>query len=440
MNKLFTRYLSKLIPNYQQKKYLLTVSGGVDSVVLARLFHESGLQIGIAHCNFQLRGKEANKDQESVKQLASELDVPFHSIAFDTKQFATERKLSTQMAARELRYTWFEKIRNENDYDFIVTAHHANDVAETVLYNLTKETGIAGVHGIKAINGALLRPLLFTTKEKIRSYAEEKGWNWREDISNEDTHYKRNFIRQKVVPLLEEINTNAIKGIANSSERFYEAEKMAKTLVEASKRSLIQTKGDQQLIHKENLLAMPSPIFVVNELLKGFGFTYHTLLQVVDSVTNQPGASFYSTSHRILVDREYLVVTEKKEVEIDQIEVRELPTTIQVGDKRIIINETDDTTFSNETDEALLNTDKVQLPLVIRKWKEGDRFRPLGMKGFKKVSDFLIDNKVSMADKENTLVVLSGNEICWTVGMRIDDRFKLKNGIQKAIRLKLEGC
>lgn len=423
----------------ESDKVLLTVSGGKDSVAMVHLFLKAGFDFGIAHCNFKLRGEDADADEQFVKALAQKNNIPFFNIAFETEKYAQEKRVSIQMAARELRYSWFEKIRSNNNYQYIATAHHKNDVAETMLINLTKGTGLAGLHGIKPKTKHLIRPLLGVTRKDVELFILEHNIIFREDQSNANTKYVRNKIRHKVIPVLEEINPSLVETFYQEAQQFSELEEIVNQKVDEVKKQCIVVQDNLITVSIDALLKLSPLKTYLYYFIKDFGFNKDDVLSIVAGMKEQSGKRYYSLTHQILKDREELIISlhhqkEMKKYMINSIaDFDNLPVYIQSD---IIKNEK--LTIDRGANFAYLDKDKVKFPLTLRKWKEGDVFRPLGMRGKKKVSDFFIDEKVSLLGKENTWLLLSDNKICWIVGMRINDDFKLTHKTKQIILLKLE--
>jgi tRNA(Ile)-lysidine synthase len=409
-------------------KILLAVSGGADSVCMCSLFKAAGYNFGIAHCNFKLRGKESDEDALFVRNLAKKHKVPFHSTSFETEKYAKSGGISIQMAARELRYNWLEKTRSKHSYSCIALAHHEDDIIETFFINLTRGTGISGLHGILPKNGFLVRPLLSASKEQIISFCTENNINFREDSSNSSDKYIRNKIRHKIIPVLLEINPSFRQTFINNIDHFKLVEKIyyehlgkkEKLLIKkTNKKFFLSIKKIKQLDFKETYLF---------EFLKPFNFNYSTVEDIIRSLENEPGRIFYSSTHRLLKDREDLILEEienKKNLMLhiykNTVNIDTPFNSIHFQIKKMHpINKNHKTTSF-----ALLDYDKLVFPLILRKWKSGDWFYPLGMNSRKKLSDFFIDNKIPLFEKERTLVLCSEDNIVWVVGHRINNLYKI---------------
>jgi len=419
-------------------KILLAVSGGIDSMVMAHLFHHQKYSIGIAHCNFSLRDGESDKDEDLVRQFADANNIPFYTIRFDTKKFARENKLSVQMAARELRYKWFEKLRYEGAYDSVAVAHNLNDNIETLLINLIRGTGLAGLAGMKPVSNKIIRPLLFATRNDIISYRDNYNILFREDKSNNDTKYIRNKIRHLVIPVLKEINPSIEVTLNEASERFSGFNEIVSDHI-TSLRECIKEEKEQFITFNITLLKKYSHNkAVLFELFKPYGITGALLTDLMKIIEGKTGGQVITDTHRIIKNRKELIVSDgKKQVEksytLDSIEELTMFAGISTA-KIVTINQTYE--IPNDQYIACLDSQKVTLPLIIRKWKAGDYFYPLGMRQKKKLSDYFIDKKYSIFDKENIFILESGGKIAWIIGDRIDDRFKITNSTKTGLLIR----
>jgi len=413
-------------------KVLLTISGGKDSMTMLNLFIQEKLSFGVAHCNFQLRGEEADKDQEFVRQFCEVNGIEFHTIAFNTQEYATKNGISIQMAARDLRYTWFEKIRKENDYQYIATAHHKNDVAETMLINLTKGTGLSGLHGISNKNGKIIRPILCFNSIEIGNYVKENDVSYRDDVSNADTKYTRNSIRHKIIPELEKINPTFIETANTEAEQFSAIEEILNQKIKEEQSKLFVKTEYGFKIEIESLKKLTPLKTYLFYFLRTYNFNASAVADIIDGLEGQSGKTFYSATHQIVKDRTHLLLSELKENTEERIEINsieELPFNVR------LIENVAGLEIEKSNQYAYLDADKIQFPMVLRTWQQGDTFKPLGMKGNKKVSDFLIDNKVSIVEKKAIKVLISGNDIVWLVGQRISDKFKITEATIKGLVL-----
>ncbi|MEW6468871.1 MAG: tRNA lysidine(34) synthetase TilS [Bacteroidota bacterium] len=424
-----------------EQKIILAVSGGVDSAVLAELFHRAEFRFAIAHCNFMLRGKESDDDEAFCEQLARRYKVLFACERFDTARYVAENKVSLQAAARKLRYDWFSGLLEEQQFDYIATAHQKNDVLETMLINFTRGTGIAGLHGILPRQGRLIRPLLFATRQEIESFAAMQQIAHRIDSSNSSEKYVRNKIRMRVIPVLQEINPSIEQTAIQTSKNLYSAELILKNHLALERKRCISQKGRKVLINIKKLRQLDPVRAYLFEFLREYGFNAKLTEQVADALSETPGKKFLSESHMLVKDRENLILTPMRadddypEVEIKKTEKRilkpvKLSFSKETVSRRFVI--------PPGSEVACLDLERLRFPLKLRRWLFGDRFVPLGMSERKKVSDFLIDNKVSVSDKEGVWVLLSGHDICWVVGHRIDDRYKITPKTRKVFKVVLK--
>ncbi len=416
-------------------KILLGVSGGIDSMVMLHLFRQSGYQVGVAHCNFQLRGVESDEDENFVRRNCRQWDIAFYSHRFDTKNYATEKGLSTQMAARELRYTWFNELLQKEGFDYLATAHHSNDSIETILLNLTKGAGLDGLTGIPAQNKKIIRPLLFITQEEIEKYAAEEEVLWREDQSNQSDDYQRNFIRHQIVPKLKELNPSLEKTWQETIYKLQGASEIISTSVEEWKSKNQKIEGDKIVLEKKGF--DNSKRVMLWEIVKPYGFNFDQCENIINALGGQSGKRFLSNTHELIVDRESLILTEHQE-NWEQVSIESSQQEVSLGAKTLKFETADCTGLPiSDKNQAIVDEGLVRFPIIWRKWKPGDFFFPLGMKNRKKISDFLIDEKVSLADKDSLTLLESNGEIVWVVGHRIDDRFKVTDQTRRVIRIRL---
>lgn len=421
-------------------KVLLGVSGGIDSMVMLNLFYKAGLNFSVAHCNFSLRGDESNGDEQLVVRTCNEKKIKLHQIKFETEKFAIDNKLSIQVAARNLRYDWFNSLCDEHGYNKIAIAHNRDDVAETVLLNLTRGTGLKGLTGIKIVNGRVIRPLLDFSRNEIITYAKDYQISFREDSSNSSVKYGRNRIRHNVLPELEKLNPSVKRSIAETASHVNEAWNLIEDYLLNIKKEVVSFEKDKVLYSLQALLHEKySKLFLFEELTQ-YGFSYDTVEQISQSFQGQSGKVFYSATHQLLHDRDYLVLTKRKEVEKVIVKIDEGCVSIDspINLKFHLIKLTELFDISRNPEIATLDFDKLKFPLELRLWNSGDKFMPFGMEQFKKVSDFLIDLKVSLVDKEKVYVLTSNYEIIWVVGMRIDNRFRITENTKRLMIISVE--
>jgi tRNA(Ile)-lysidine synthase len=423
------------------KKVLLAVSGGIDSMVMSDLFMKSGLETGIAHCNFSLRGIESDLDEELVKKRAIENNILFHTVKFQTGEFASEKGISVQMAARELRYEWFEKVRREYGYESVAVAHNLNDSIETMLINLTRGTGIAGLTGIKPSINHIIRPMLFATRSTIEKYQEKHKITYREDRSNSDVKYNRNRIRHLVIPVLKEINPSVENTLNETAERLSGINEIVNIFIEQLKKDLILTGKDYITLNISKLKPYLGNRTIIFEIFREFGVTNPELRDLVNIIEGRTGSEIFTLSHRIIRDREKLIITGKTIPE-DSVfivsGIKEMKKAPGIASANIDFVSGEYSVAHNRS-TASLDYRKILFPLTIRHWHEGDSFFPFGMNKRKKLSDYFIDRKFSKPDKENALVVESDGKIIWIVGERIDNRFRITTKTKEVLVLKARG-
>lgn len=419
---------------------LLGVSGGIDSMVMLYLFLKSGFKIAVAHCNFGLRADESDGDEQFVKYYCLMNGIVCHSIKFDTNEYAAENKLSIQVAARELRYAYFEEICREYKYTKVAIAHNLNDTAETVLINLFRGTGIKGVAGIKVMNGNIIRPLLFATRTEIEDFGKSHDVKYREDSSNSTTKYKRNFIRHKIIPELRYLNPSVDRAIADTANHMQEAVWLVEEQLGRIREVVISKQGEDTLFSVEALKKERSARFFLVEELNQFGFSPSMASAVIELLNAEPGRKVESSTHTLYKDRAFLILTSKKVKDDTEFFISKDTTSIASPVKLKIetFGDVSDLKIEKDPDIALLDYSMLQFPLKLRIWQPGDKFIPFGMSGYKKISDFLVDIKVPMHQKNNVYVLVSGDDIVWVVGYRIDNRFRIDEQTKNIVKLSLK--
>lgn len=443
--KRFNKFISteKLVEPGQT--ILLAVSGGIDSMLMAWAFHQAELSFAIAHCNFGLRGKESDMDEELVRSTAAGYGVTCHVKQFDTKAFSLEKGISTQMAARDLRYEWFHELRISGPYTSIALAQHAGDLTETMLINLVRGTGIAGLHGILARNEQLVRPFLFLTRREIQEQVSLLGLGFREDASNASTDYTRNKIRLEILPVLRTINPSLEQTFLENAMRLASAERIYRQQIRFISSRLMQPQETGSIhIEIDQLISFGKDTpFILYELLKKYDFTEAISAQISTGLSRQAGKSYYSATHVLVRDRSVLIVEKLAHGTRNQI-VKEDGFT---AGNTLHFSRLFQVTFP----ERVLQLDQVNsfnaffdagfaaLPLEVRFWQKGDSFYPIGMSRRKKLSDFFTDQKVPLRDKHRIPLVLYKGEIIWVVGYRIDERFKVRPGTGKIMQLTYTG-
>ena len=429
-----------LIPD--NTKIIVGLSGGMDSMVLLDILTLLGYQCMAAHCNFHLRGEESNRDENFVKKWCKSIDIPYTSINFDTNQYAADRKISIEMAARELRYNWFETLRRHYHAHYIAVAHHKDDSVETVLLNLIRGTGIKGLTGISSKNGYVVRPLLCISRSEIENYISERDIPYVTDSTNNEDLYLRNSLRLNVIPLLETLNPSVKDTIFRTSKNVTEAEKVYSESVQKS----IKKVFNNNKININELRQTASPRSVLFELLTPYNFTPSTIEDISESIDSISGKIFFSDSNSDFEKKKYRLIKDRSSFLLDVVNdtyndnetylIEEGTTELKfpVYLKIREINSLDDMVYNSRF--LYIDADKIKYPLVLRKWKSGDWFIPFGMKGRKKLSDYFTDRKFSLKDKEDAWLLASGDDIVWIVGERNDDRFKISENTKQIISIE----
>ena len=411
----------------REDKLILGISGGADSVCLMHVFLELGYSFELAHCNFNLRGEESDADEYFVKDLAKEYQLKIHVKQFDTLVYAAENKISTQMAARDLRYAWFEKLRIKSNAKYLAIAHHANDDVETFFINLVRGSGLKGFLGIKEKNNAIVRPLLSVSRLEIEQYLKDRGLVFREDSSNASVKYLRNKIRHELIPLLAQMNPSIQQTVKDEMRILDGVAQIYASKVEEVRKDLTQEKNGIVQLEISALLALNPLHSYLYELLSAYGF--YAVEAISKALQGQSGKQFFSSTHQLVVDRENIFISLlNKENEVFEITEKTISLVypLEINFKVIA-----DKTIIYDNNIAQLDVEKLKFPLTLRKWKQGDKFMPLGMKKFKKLSDFFIDSKFSIIDKQEQWLLCSGVDIVWVLGCRIDERYKLESNTKK---------
>jgi tRNA(Ile)-lysidine synthase len=426
---------------FQPKDHLLlAVSGGVDSVVLCELCFQSGFSFSIAHCNFKLRGAESEADEVFVKALAGKYRVPFFVQQFDTEIYASENKISIQVAARELRYNWFSQLINQStdQLTYLLTAHHADDNIETILMNFFKGSGINGLKGILPKHNNIVRPMLFATKEAIQLFVKETNLAYREDSSNSSDKYTRNYFRNELIPGIEKVFPHIKENLLNNANRFREINSIYQSAIEKIKSKLVVKQGNEShipVLKLQKTEAMPSVLY---EIIKDYGFTAHQTDEVIKLLNSVSGKYVQSATHTILRNRKWLIVAPLSAEESTHFLIEENDTVVKFpGGELRIEKKRGDVSIVKDAMTAQLDSFAIQFPLLLRKWKTGDYFYPLGMAKKKKISRFLIDQKLSLNQKQHVWVIESDKKILWVAGYRIDDRFKISGPSVNSLILRL---
>lgn len=430
----FKKHIIQDFPFLLNSKLLIAVSGGVDSIVLAYLCYKSGLHIALAHCNFNLRGKESDADEKFVVDFANKLDAEVFVEGFDTKEYVKEKRVSVQLAARELRYEWFNDLCTALDFDYILTAHQADDNLETFLINLSRGTGLDGLTGIPSVNNNVIRPLLPFSREEVVQYAKENELKWREDSSNQETKYLRNKFRHEVVPILKEINPDFLSNFQNTVNYLKGTSQISENHIAEIRLKLFLIEDGTIKIQVKELLKLKPKKAYLYALFNEYGFTEWNDVELLLEAGS--GKQIFSNDYRMIKDRDFIYVdpilpfTEDVEHEISEEE--------QCVLSPVALSFTSVKQVDGESKKAIhVDKEKLKFPLIVRKRKEGDYFYPFGMVGKKKLSKFYKDEKYSILDKENQWLLCSGNEIVWVIGKRADNRYRVTQGTTGIIKIKL---
>lgn len=416
------------------------VSGGADSVALLHILNSLAYKCIVAHCNFHLRMDESDRDELFVRNMAEALNLPFYKIDFQTNEYASEHKVSIEMAARDLRYAWFEQLRLTTRAEAIAVAHHADDNAETLLMNIIRGTGIRGLTGIKAHNGVIVRPLLCCSRTEIELYLQKQQVKFVIDSTNAQTDYKRNKIRNQLLPLLEEINPSVRETLNENISKFEDVCAIYEESIALKIDQIVEKKSDEIYINIDLLKSEIASETLLYEITKNMGFHADQIHNIILHLNSESGKTFSSEKYRLIKDRKYLIINKIRSKNINEAEIK-------ISDSSVIspihlqlkhFQRETDFEISKQADCVHLDAETLNFPLKIRKWKKGDRFYPFGMKGQKKLSDFFTDLKMNMIDKENVYVlVTANNEIVWVVGIRTDNRFRITKKTNIVFEIKL---
>lgn len=431
----FQNHIASRFPFLGDKKLFLAVSGGLDSMVLLHLLQQLPYQIAVLHCNFQLRGLESFGDQSFIQDYCDRNNIPIFTTQFDTEAFAKDYKLSTQVAARELRYSWFYELLEEEKFDYILTAHHADDNLETFIINLTRGTGLEGLTGIPEENDRIIRPLLPFSRDKILKYAQENNIDWREDSSNASNKYLRNKIRHDLVPILKEINPNFLNALQKTQSYLRESQEMAEDASIMIYQQVAKEEGEDIHFDLNQLKKLPNYKSYLYQWLNEFGFLAWN--DIYDLVDGQSGKQVFSAEFRVLKNRDTLILSPlSQRLEKEEFEIGVSDTEVNFPLKLRLCNISHITVHDNKA--IFVDAEKIQFPLVLRKWNTGDIFQPFGMNGkSKKVSKLFKDEKLSLIEKEKIWILSSANQIVWVIGVRQDERFKIENTTRKILKIEL---
>lgn len=442
---MYNRFIEFINQNALLKKgdrVLLAVSGGMDSMAMAELFRQSEYQYAIAHCNFQLREKTADDDEAFVRSYARDLQLDFFSRKFDTAAYASQKKISIQMAARELRYDWLEEVREQNGYHSVATAHHFNDSIETLFINILRGTGVAGLKGIPKKTQYIVRPLLFATRADIQEFMQKQNLRFREDASNLEMKYLRNMIRHRLVPLLHEINPSVTGNLRHFFDRMEAAEAFYLNTIKNQQKYFLRFSENATEILIDQLIEQAFPETMLYESLKGYGFSPSQSSDIFNNLHAQAGKTFESASHTLVKDRETLIICPREATNLpSEHTIDEAICNLDYG-KHSFRFETgkvdDEFEIPKKATTLMADKDKLTFPLLLRHWQPGDKLAPLGMKGHKKVSDILIDKKIPLPHKKDIMVLISGSEIVWVAGIAASEGFKITNDTTDYFMAKIQ--
>ena len=431
----FQDHINEKLAFLTESKLLIAISGGIDSVVLTHLCAQSHLNFSLAHCNFNLRGDESDADEIFITDLADLLDKEVFIQHFDTTAYAEEHKCSIQMAARELRYNWFTELAEQLKFDYVLTAHHADDNLETFLINFTRGTGLEGLTGIPVVNGLFVRPLLPFSNETIKAFAEENRIKWREDSSNASIKYLRNKLRHEVIPILKTINPNLLQSFQSTLDNLNDTADIVEESVQAVlNRAIVNIDSKKVIYNISEFNKLNNPKAYLFEIFKDYGFKeWDDVLNLLDA---QPGKFVHSDSHRLIKDRGHLILTDAEPLAFEPRKIPDLNNPVETPLGTLVFTEVD-VIFNDSSTSIFVDKDKLQFPLILRTKKEGDVIFPSGMSGKKTLSKYFKDEKFSLLDKENALLLCSNEAIVWILGKRVDDRFKVDSNTKNIIKIEL---
>ncbi len=429
-------HIQNNLPFLLERRLLIAISGGMDSVVLTHLCHKLKLNISLAHCNFNLRGAESDADEEFVLQLADDLDLEVFIESFDTEAYASENNVSIQMAARDLRYAWFHELAEQLEFDYVLTAHHADDNLETFFINLMRGTGLDGLTGIPETNGKLVRPLLGFSHTDLQTFAKNENIIWRDDNSNASTKYLRNKLRHDVIPILKEMNPQLLQNFQKTQSHLQESAEIIDDALVRVQKKVVQASEDSIQFDVKKLQQLSNPKVYLYQLLKDFQFTEWD--DVYQLLYAQSGKFVLSKTHRLVKDRHTLILTELPSDEDKNAKIlKENESEFLLSNGRLTF---ENTSRIGEISATCICVDKdlLKKPLSVRKWQKGDYFYPFGMRGKKKLSKFYKDEKLSLPEKEQTWLLCSNNQIVWVIGLRADNRFKVTPNTNQILKISFQ--
>ena len=438
MLKVFQHLLQNRFSFLKEAPLLLAVSGGLDSMVLTDLCVNSGLNIALAHCNFKLRADESDADERFIKDFSKTHNLEVFTTHFDTEAFAQTSKQSIQMAARQLRYEWFDSLQKQHEFEYVLTAHHADDNLETVLINLSRGTGLEGLMGIPEINGSVVRPLLELSRDQIHDFAVQEKISWREDSSNKSTKYLRNNLRHTIIPLLKDLNPSFIESFQTTQNHLKDTQSILEDYMLEIEDKVIESIDENQIVYNiDQLQSLNNPKAYLYQLLKTYNFTDWS--QITALLEAQSGKQITSSTHRLLKNRSQLILSKLNSSSEVSILIEATETNISIPDQPFDLKLEITTSIGSSSKDVLyLDFEFLEFPLRLSHWKSGDYFYPSGMSGKKKLSKYFKDEKFSLIDKENTLVMYSGDAVVWIVGRRADQRFLATEKSPKILKLSIE--
>ena len=437
----FIAYINRCNLIAEGDRIVLALSGGIDSMVLADLLLKTKVDFVVAHCNFHLRGEESDGDEKFVREFAEKHGIQCFVKHFETLEYAEEKGVSIEMAARDLRYAWFEELRQQLGYEKIAVAHHADDQAETFFINLLRGAGLRGLKGMQPKNGVIIRPLLWASREQIHQYAIEYQILWHEDHTNAESVYLRNKIRNQLLPVFDELHPEARQGLYKSLEHLSAENELFRELLKEKLSQIVRRDDGIQKVKVPEPVEGPTLSFqLLFEWLRNYGFNTDQCRFIFKAMETGIGNKYFSPTHQLVIGRNELQLSEIKPVEDEKIQIEigkeEINSPIHLRFSRF--EKSSGFIIDKSPDVALLDADKIQFPLTLRHWRHGDRFHPLGMKGSKLLSDFFVDQKFTESQKQNVFLLVSAeSEILWVVGYRIDDRFKIEETTKSVFACRL---
>jgi tRNA(Ile)-lysidine synthase len=441
MLKQFQAYINRYHLITEGDRLILALSGGIDSMVLADLLLKSKVEFVVAHCNFHLRGEESDGDEQFVREYVERNGIQCFVKHFDTEHYASEQGISIEMAARDLRYAWFEELRQQLGYDKIVVAHHADDQAETFFINLLRGAGLRGLKGMQPQNGVIIRPLLWASRKQVHQYAIDNQINWREDHTNAETVYLRNKIRNQLLPVFEELHPEARQGLYKSLEHLASENELYRELLKEKLSQIVKQEDEVQKVKVPEPVEGPTSFQLLFEWLRQYNFNTDQCHFIFEAMETGIGNKYYSPTHQLVIGRNELQLSEIRSVSDEEIRIdrgeEEILSPIHLRFSQV--EKTADFIINKSRDVAQWDADKIQFPLTLRHWRHGDRFHPLGMKGSKLLSDFFVDQKFTELQKRNTwLLVSADGDILWVIGHRVDDRCKVTSETKTILRCETE--